>query len=316
MKRFTQPGIALLYLLIASLFSKAAAQEDTLLVPTFENCKQCIVLCEQSAHRIAILDLNRNAITWEWRPERSASIKKEHVAWFNNPSDAKPVIGGTAILMNASGGGVALVRIADKKVLFYAYAGGNTHSAELLPDGNIVSASSTGNFMTVFRTDTLQFPGYIYSKQIYLPFGHNVVWDKKQNLLWSAAKDQLKTFTYNFNRLLPDLTPKDSIQLPGNNAHDLFPVYGQPALWLTNTTATYSYNTETNQASKVPIPYAHVKSISSGPAPLPTIFIHPDSTNGSWWTDEISATDGKVIYKQPGLKIYKARWFVENAFSY
>ncbi len=34
------------------------------------------------------------------------------------------------------------------------------------------------------------------------------------------------------------------------------------------------------------------------------------------WTDEIYATDGKVIYKQRGLKIYKARWFVENAFSY
>jgi hypothetical protein len=310
MKHLRQ-SIALLCI-IAALFSKASAQEST---PTFENCRQCILLCEQSVHRIAILDLEKKKMVWEWLPEQSANIKKEHIKWFTNPSDAKPVYGGKAILMNASGGGVALIRLEDKKVLFYAFAGGNTHSSELLPDGNIVAASSTGNFMTVFRTDTLQYPD-IYSKQQPLPSGHNVVWDKKQNLLWSAAKDQLKTFTYNFNRMLPDFTIKDSIQLPGTDAHDLFPVYGQPALWLTNTTATYYFNVEKNQASKVPLPYQHVKSISSGPSPLPTIFIHPDGTKGSWWTDEIYSTDGKVIYKERGLKIYKARWFVENAFSY
>ena len=310
MKQLKQ-SVALLCI-IAALFSKASAQEST---PTFENCRQCILLCEQSVHRIAILDLEKKKMVWEWLPEQSANIKKEHVKWFTNPSDAKPVYGGKAILMNASGGGVALIRLEDKKVLFYAFAGGNTHSAELLPDGNIVAASSTGNFMTVFRTDTLQYPD-VYSKQQPLPSGHNVVWDKKQNLLWSAAKDQLKTFTYNFNRMLPDVTIKDSIQLPGTDAHDLFPVYGQPALWLTNTTATYYFNVEKNQASKVPLPYQHVKSMSSGPSSLPTIFIHPDGAKGSWWTDEIYSTDGKVIYKERGLKIYKARWFVENAFSY
>ena len=169
MKRIIKQGITLLCLFIAGLVSKVSAQENT---PTFENCKQCIVLCEQSVHRVAILDLEKKKIVWEWLPGQSASIKKEHVSWFTNPSDAKPVYGGQAILMNASGGGVALIRLADKKVLFYAFAGGNTHSAELLPDGNIVAASSTGNFMTVFRTDTIQYPDNVYSKQLPLPFGH------------------------------------------------------------------------------------------------------------------------------------------------
>src|SRR5687768_8363502 len=101
MKRIIQ-SIALLYF-IARPATKASAQENT---PTFENCKQCIVLCEQSVHRIAILDLEEKKMVWEWLPAQADNIKKEHASWFTNPSDAKPVYGGQAILMNASGGGV------------------------------------------------------------------------------------------------------------------------------------------------------------------------------------------------------------------
>jgi hypothetical protein len=301
-------------LLLTGLQQQTTAQSNS--APSFRNCKQCIVLSEQSVNRVAILDLDKKAIVWEWRPDQSPAIKPDHVAWFKYPSDAKPVYNGTAILTNASGGGVALIRIADKKVLFYAYAGGNTHSAEMLPDGNIVAASSTGNFMTVFRTDTLLFPEKVYSKQFTLPFGHNVVWDKTRQVLWSAAKDQLKSFTYNNNQQQPDFQLRDSVPLTGTDAHDLFPVYDQQALWLTNTTGTYRYDLKKKQLTTVTLPYHDVKSVSSGPGKRPIILVHPDGTKGSWWTDEINAADSTVVYKQPGLKIYKVRWFVDNPFSY
>ncbi|OQP42822.1 hypothetical protein A4H97_11725 [Niastella yeongjuensis] len=283
---------------------------------TFDNCKKCIVLAEQSVHRVAILDLDNKKIVWEWLPEQSPVIKPEHVAWFKNPSDAKVVYNGTAILTNASGGGVALVRIADKKVLFYAYAGGNTHSSEILPDGNIVAASSTGNFMTVFHTDTLQFPDKVYSKTIYLEFGHNVVWDRKQKVLWSATQNKLKTFTYNFDCTHPDLVLKDSIALPVGGAHDLFPMYNQQGLWLSTEKATFQYRFNDKKLISVPESIPHIKSVSSGPAGFPTIIIIPDGKPGSWWTDEIGELGKQPVYKQPGLKIYKARWFLDNAFSY
>ncbi len=313
MKTIYRLGIAFSLLLTGRLQQATAQSND---YPTFRNCKQCIVLSEQSVNRVAILDLDKKAIVWEWQPDQSPAIQPAHVAWFKYPSDAKPVYGGTAILTNASGGGVALIRIADKKVLFYAYAGGNTHSTELLPDGNIVAASSTGNFMTVFRTDTLQFPDKVYSKQITLPFGHNVVWDKKGEMLWSAAKDQLKSFTYNFNRQEPDFLLKHSLKLTGTDAHDLFPVYGEQALWLTNTAGTYRFDVKKKQLTTVALPYHDVKSVSSGPGKHPIILVHPDGAKGSWWTDEINTFDGTVLYKKPGLKIYKVRWFVENSFSY
>lgn len=282
-------------------------------LPLVEDCKQCIVLSEQSQHRVAIADVATQQIIWEWQPARS-NVKPEHVKWFNSPSDAKIVYDGKYVLTCASGGGVALVRIADRKTVFYAYAGGNTHSAELLPDGNIVAASSTGNYLTLFRVDTLHFPGHVYSKKIPVAFGHNVVWDRSRKLLWTAAMTELRTFRYLPGDTAPDLVADTALALPGTEAHDLFPVYGRNALWLTNTTHVYEVDAGTGRLTSATTRYpANIKSISSGPAGYPVIIIKPKE---SWWTDEVIDTNGQRVFYQPGLKIYKARWVLPNTFSY
>lgn len=278
-----------------------------------DSSAQRIILAEQSQHRIAIADVSTQQIVWEWKPALS-NVKPEHVKWFNSPSEAKVVYGGKYVLTCASGGGVALVRIADKKTVFYAYAGGNTHSAELLPDGNIVTASSTDNYLMLFSVDTLRAPEQVYSKKIPIAFGHNVVWDKQRKLLWSAAMSELKAFRYNFNKTQPDLSPDTVIALPGTEAHDLFPVYGDDALWLTNTTHVYQYKLPRHQLEQFNTPYQeHIKSITNGPAGLPVIIIKPKT---SWWTDEVIDITGKRIFFGEGLKIYKARWVLPNPFSY
>ena len=64
-------------------------------------------------------------------------------------------------------GGIALVRFEDKKVVFYAYARrANTHSVEILPDGNLVSASSSGAYLRLFCTDpeVSTYPGNVTFK--------------------------------------------------------------------------------------------------------------------------------------------------------
>ncbi len=296
-------------IIINWLISAAA----TLLPGPVDSCRQCVVLAEQSQHRIAIADIPSRQLIWEWKPALS-NVKPEHVKWFSNPSDAKIVYDGKYVLTCASGGGVALVRIADKKTVFYAYAGGNTHSAELLPDGNIVAASSTGNYLTIFSVDTLLPPEKIYSKQVPIAFGHNVVWDKHRQLLWSAAMAELKAFKYNFSKTRPDLLPDTVIALPGTEAHDLFPVYGADALWLTNTTHVYQYKLASHKLEEFNTTYQqHIKSITSGPEGTPVIIIKPKT---SWWTDEVLDVKGKRIFFGEGLKIYKARWVLPNTFSY
>ncbi|HVV06562.1 MAG TPA: DUF6528 family protein [Puia sp.] len=272
--------------------------------------QQRIVLAEQAEQRIAIADLSSHRIVWEWKPSVS-NVDSLYWKWFSNPSDVKPVYGGSCLLMTASGGGVALIRIADKKTLFYAYPGGNPHSAELFPDGNLVVASSTGNYLTVYRVDTAG-GGARAGVRLYIDFGHNVVWDRKRQLLWSADRHQLKTFRYNFDCRHPALQPVDSMPLPGNQSHDLFPTLSGDTLWLTNTTHVYKLDLASRRLVQPPVPQKDVKSISSGEG-YPTIITVPQE---QWWTDEIKDVEGNVLFRQKGLKIYKARWLLVNTFSY
>ena len=283
---------------------------DTL---TVSNCGRCLVLAEQSGPAaIRIVDIDRNRELWLWDPFYASDIQDAN--WFTNPDEVKPVYNNTHVLITASGGGVALIRISDKKVMFHAFVGGNPHSAELLPDGNLVTASSTGNYLRIFHVDTLQAPDEVYSKKIPIPFGHNVVWDKQRELLWSAGEDMLYAYKYNFNCTRPDLTLTDSLQLPGRGAHDLFPVHGEDALWLTLTNGVYTYSLQQEEIHSVDTPYQqHIKSLSSGPGDYPTAIIKPKE---QWWTDEVIDLQGNSLFLRSGYKIYKARWWLHNTFSY
>lgn len=263
--------------------------------PTVENCKKCMFLTDISQQRIILADMESKSIIWEWKPEQS-NIKEAHKSWFINYIDMKPVYNNKFLLISSS-------------------AGGNTHSIELLPDGNIVSASSTGNYLTIFNVDTLNYPDHIYRQNIPIESGHNVVWDQKNSILWSAAMNKLKAFKYNFDCKHPNLTLENSYNLAGTNAHDLFPVYGENALWVSTGSNVYKFDVTTKKLtpSEEVLIQKGVKSISSGPKDFPTIVSKPKE---KWWTDEIVDSRGNTVFFQTGLKTYKARWLLKNHFSY
>jgi len=277
-----------------------------------EDCKKCMILCEQSQNRIIIVDPAAKRIVWEWTANAS-NVAQDHIKWFDHPDEVKPVYNNKFVLITASGGGVALVRISDKKTVFYAYAGGNPHSAEILPDGNIVSASSTGNFLRLFKVDTLNLPDNISYKTYPIIDGHNVVWDKRRHVLWAASGNQLYAYAYNSDCTDPALTLKDSVSLPGK-LHDLFPIHGSDGLWLTTDMHVYTFDISDRKFRLAKVkPSDHIKSVTSGPVDFPVIMIHPTE---KWWTDEVISSTGEPLFAEDGLKIYKARWFLENHFSY
>ena len=268
-----------------------------------------LVMADQSQNRVIIADLSSNTITWEWKPSSNTS-------WFTNMSDAKPVCGNQYILATASAGGVALVRIADKKTVFYAYAGnGNLHSAELLPDGNIVAACSTGGYLILFHTDTTTLPYSGYTKKIALDDAHNVVWDKQRQLLWSASGNKLYAYRYNSNCTQPDLSLTDSIALPATGCHDLFPDYGKDSLLLSTSSKVWTIGLKARTVTQISN-LARIKSVSPGPLPYVTALMQSIDTDQLWWNDTIIDLNSNSIYHLAGLKAYKARWLLDNSFSY
>jgi len=270
-----------------------------------------------------IVNADKNKIVWQFDyHSEESNIIPSYKQWFTRgPDELKPVYNLKYILITVSKGGVALIRVSDKKVVWYAYAGKNPHSAEILPDGNIVVASSTDSKLTVFHVDTTEGPGTGYKKEVDLPFAHNVVWDKKRKLLWSAGRNRLYSFRYNFDCKEPDLIPKDTFMLPGNTAHDLFPLYNKDSLYFTNASGVYYIDLKTAnpkehliQISQVPTKFQeNVKSVSSGPKGWPTIIQYPTNSN---YSNKMIDLKGNTVFIFPGWTIYKARWFVPNLFSY
>ncbi len=296
--------LILVFLLIVSVSSFSANG--------YKDFRNCIVMAEQSQNRIAIANVKTGKIIWSWKAAES-KVSPEHYEWFNNPSDAKVVYGGKYVLMSASGGACALIRISDKKMMFYAKAGHNPHSAELLPDGNIVCAASTGNSLTVFKTDTVNFPEHVLQRSFYCNFAHNVVWDRKRNLLWTADMKQIKSWRYNFDCNDPRLLSVDSLAFADQEGHDLFPVPGQDALYLSTGDKMWIYHIPQNRLEQVITKYNGIKSISSASKDKTPIIVVPKE---QWWTDEVLDLHGNSVFRIPGLKIYKARWIVENNFCY
>ena len=294
-----------------NLESNTDKNTDTIAV---EECKKCLVVSEQLKDRVAILDVNSGNLIWEWTPQKS-NVPYEHWSWFRLIDEAKPVYNGKYLLITATNGGIAMVRVKDKRTVWYAHSDGKPHSAELLPDGNVVSANATGLTLTFFSVDSLKKGTQAKKNTYYLGEGHNVVWDKKRNVLWTTSHDKLKSFTYNNNCEDPNILAEvDNFNLPSSLPHDLFPVYGEDAFWLSTSNFPYRFDFSTKTFTRLTTPLQNkVKSISSGPADFPVVIIQGKE---DYWTDEIKDFNGASVYQESNLKIYKARWLLPNEFSY
>ena len=187
------------------------------------------------------IEWNRPESTvWTFCPFYHKEIKPEQLRWFAAVDEVKPVKNKTHLLITASGGCVCLIRIADQKIVFCGYAGGNTHSAEILPDGNIVSASSTGGYLRLFRLrydspdEAVQFSCQDY----FAENAQGVVWDKKRNCLWSSGQQGICRWHYRQGSdpggsvLEVDCCVNTGRDGKAFGGHDLYPVYGADRLYL------------------------------------------------------------------------------------
>ena len=265
-----------------------------------------------------IVNLKTQEVEWKWTATDSPALAS-YVNYFNNLDEVKPVHGGEDLLICSTSGGVAMIHIADKGIRFFALPMGQPHSIELLPDGNIVVATSVtndgnGNMLKVYKMPSSGEPAFVSAPLSAVDnySGHNAVWDNYNDVLWATSDKVINIYAYDKKAM--KLKLYQSIDLPSANAHELFPVYGEEKMWLTTGGAIYKFDIYSYECTKVASRYSsNVKCVSSGPAGFPTLIIWPQT---DYYTDTILDISGGVHYTRPEAKFYKVRWMVDNTFSY
>ena len=339
-KRLTAVLIAPLLVLAAAVFmtaltsanvygqEKSADELAALLKTRFdaewaapETIPEKVIACEQRSHKVIVFKTRADwndpeSVVWEWDP--AEALPASQAKWFDHVDECKPTLGGSAILVTASSGGAALIRLSDKKILFLGRPGGNTHSIARLPDGNLVTASSTGKYLALFvapedvaEKETVETTPVF--KKFELPGAHGVVWDAKRKLLWAHGDKLLIGYEYVGTKEEPDLKEVFRLKLTGTQAggHDLYPAPGYDAIMTTGAGINVFDPEKREFVAAFAIP--RIKSVSLSPDGSTLI----QRAEEEWWSDTIYFGDSKntPVGKRDGARFYKARWFVPNTFS-
>ena len=274
-----------------------------------------IVAAEQLSTRFLILDpnedpLSKKAIKWAWTPNQSPKIKLDHYYFYGNPSEVKLIDNGKKLLFSCSGGACGIIDTASGELLTQVYPMGNPHSIEILPDGNIVTASSTGNRLTLFdlKSDPSgkKFKKYTYNN------AHGVVFEKKNNLLFSCGAPGLAEWKYDPEKVELILV-KEHIFTSSKNGkkhfggHDLYFDPADGMLTLTGSNEFCKVDSVTGKRTVIAT-IDHIKSVSFT-ANAPTLLLIP---NERWWNDTLTVLDkngtARELIRYPHFRFYKARW--------
>ena len=264
-------------------------------------------LCaDQADNRIRLFNPfaagERKPTLWSYPPEDGAALK-----WL--PTDAKRVeIDGVAYLLAAYHGRVQLVRFEDGKLIRDLSSYSSCHSAELLPDGTIVSANSNHGKLRHHLADQ-KF------SDLELPYAHGVTWDKSRKCLW-ALGDVLYRFAYADGKL--SLEKKFPLPI-SPTGHDLFPLRDEAKLLVSNNEALFLFDIATSKFETV----SELHSIKSASQHQDgTIWVSdPEDVKGaaSWQSDavlRVRPAEPKLGYRSRGTRFYKARWWQKVSFSY
>lgn len=223
-----------------------------------------VILTDIGNGRILVLDLDKEDplakenILWEWipRPEQGWQYTTQKIL--------KDALSGVkyrwseyhkthVVLFTGSRGSVGMIEYPSGKCLWEAMVGVSPHSIELLPNGDIVVATSGGgdgdkgrlHYLTRSEDGT-----YIPTTELMLYGAHGLVWDPVEQTLWANGSLELAAYELtsdgNGRRGLA-LLPGKGTKLPNEYGHDLTQAYDDPdILWLTTSPCVYQFSKSRN----------------------------------------------------------------------
>ncbi|MET8473265.1 DUF6528 family protein [Streptomyces sp. NPDC006422] len=297
-----------------------------------------VLITEQASKRLLVLDPAKDVwdpavdpavVRWAFSPVGDARYRDvaPDISWVY-PSEAKVRRHGrhTFVLTTASFGFTAVVEWPTGR-RYWAGALGpgddliNPHTAEILPDGNVAVACSTGARVRLYAAAL--GPHATRYAEAELKGAHGLHWDADREVLWAMGDDELVAYGVEGTRVRPALVRRFGVPLPvatpGKSAggHDLFPVAGTPGrMWVTTSASVFQYDIAgggftQDFAGAAEIVRKSVKCVGDDPRTGRVITTVPEKGLGeTWWTTTVSLhrPPGSHTYVDGG--IYKARWWL------
>ncbi|WP_228983045.1 DUF6528 family protein [Streptomyces sp. DH12] len=287
-----------------------------------------VIVTEQGSRRLVVFDGRRRvwgpaAERWAFTPlgdPRYADLAPER-SWVH-PDEAKVRRwrGRTYVLTTASYGFAAVVAYpSGDRYWARALAPGtlrvNPHSAELLPDGSVAVAGSTGDLVRLYEPP----PGERYA-EFALDDAHGLVWDGRLGVLWALGGDRLVALRPHGAGGRPALREVYGVRLPEPGGHDLGQVARDPdRLWVSTGRAVHQY-VKSRRAfvrdypGAAAVSRARVKAVGDDPLTRQVLSTVPEpGLAEDWWTTGATVhrpgPAGAGAYRLPGGGIYKARWW-------
>lgn len=263
-------GLALVLIFVPALLFTACSPEpaaqtdsvDTVSGPAVSDLPQTdaypnlVIACDQVKDRVLVYDmaaydgedLDRNVV-WSFQPEPSSA---RYVSGVKYREDT---VFGDVVLICSSGGYGGIIRYPSGEVVWQeGNCGNNPHSIEILPDGSVAVACSTGGELNLFRTSVLaQDPKAGVTRKTYnLPGAHGCLWDPENEVLWGLGSAKLVAYycTGEGKSLQLSVMAGMGGSVPEGDGHDLSAdMTDVNYLWVTSRDHVYRFDKNSGEFS-------------------------------------------------------------------
>ncbi len=274
--------------------------------------ERLILAADQKNLRVSLYSLEDmdwslpEAVRWYFTPG------EEHRSCFSNVSGMKfRNFSGTGpvVLICCSGGFAGMVSYPSGELLWSTAANGNLHSIELLENGDIALAASTGGWVRVYSAAS----GWKEYGEIASVGAHGALWDPEGKLLWGTDHRALRAYRVG-SGLRPSLEEVITVPFSGRgHGHMLAAVPGEGRFWVTTSfDGVLQYDrqagTFVDYPGAVGINRNAVKGLASFTEPLSAAVTIPNKTWKLWDTDRVLVLEG------PDLTLESERVAPESAF--
>ncbi|MCU6711871.1 DUF6528 family protein [Paenibacillus sp. J5C_2022] len=255
---------------------------------------------------------------WSWAPSAANGFSSPTPGW-GNPTDMRIrnncVFGGTYMAITASDGLAAIIPYpAGNSRQWSLNVGGNPQAAELLPNGNIAIAATSGGWVRIYTSSQgASSTNYV---QYDLPGAKGVLWDPLHNVLWAVGQHHLVALLENGSASAPNLEESFKIALPTAVGRDVQPVYGDTdRLWVSTDSAVYQYvkstkTFDTSYTGSASISRAGVRSVGSNEDGQVVETVPKAGCQNAWCTDTADFFEPAATRTRTGASFYKVRYLI------